>query len=216
MHALSYALLCFAGIIQAGTVAASLLPSCKAGFKKTFDTSGSCGVYECTGANGESYCPCPFLYKDASATATGATCICLVPPVCGDTCPAGYISNASGCVRSTKAPDKSQFKITLINMGAPQEYESVFAKAAAKWESIITADLTDRDAADAPEKGWFDGFFTTGKDYFGASKSLLYCARSRQQHLYALSALCVTDTCCLAAAWCACVCAVDDIVIGYT
>jgi hypothetical protein len=175
MQLLSYALFCLAGIIQAGTVAASLLPSCKAGFKKTLDATGTCGVYECTAANGQHYCPCPFLYKDASATGTGTTCICLVPPLCGNTCPAGYISNASGCVRSSGTPDKSQYKITLINMGAPQQYEAIFEKAAAKWESIITADLTDRAASDAPAKGWFDGFFKTGDDYFGAGEPLL-CA----------------------------------------
>jgi hypothetical protein len=53
-----------------------------------------------------------------------------------------------------------------MNMGAPAKYAAVFAQAAAKWESIITADLTDFAAADAPSDGWFGGYFKTG-DYFG-------------------------------------------------
>jgi hypothetical protein len=73
------------------------------------------------------------------------------------------------------------FQITLMNMGAPAEYAEVFAQAAAKWESIITADLTDFEAADAPKDGWFGGYFKTG-DYFGPVDDVVIGFRLVSQH----------------------------------
>jgi hypothetical protein len=69
------------------------------------------------------------------------------------------------------------FQITLVNMGAPPEYAAVFAQAAAKWEGIITADVTDFAAADAPPDGWFAGYFKTG-DYSGPVDDLVIGFRS--------------------------------------
>jgi hypothetical protein len=101
----------------------------------------------------------------------------------------GRVSTAALCVlavalqgsvfaQDTPAPAPG-FQITLVNMGAPAEYAEVFAQAAAKWEGIITTDLTDFEAADTPKDGWFGGYFKTG-DYSGPVDDVVIGFRSVQ------------------------------------
>eukprot|EP00953_Heterococcus_sp_UTEX-ZZ885_P015263 8603-Heterococcus_DN1.PRE.1 len=149
----------------------NLRADCEApGYFKTKDSTGACGVSHCTSTAGAApYCPCPITYKDISSDRKGSVCECLLGPVCGNTCPAGYSGNGTKCKATAASALRAAtggFQITLMNMGAPAKYAAVFAQAASKWESIITADLTDFAAADAPSDGWFGGYFKGG-DYFG-------------------------------------------------
>jgi hypothetical protein len=85
-----------------------------------------------------------------------------------NSCPRGYASSNGACALSAAAT--GAFSITLMDMGSsPPEYAAVFQQAAARWESIIVADLTDFSAEDAPSDGlgWYAAplFLCTAKAF---------------------------------------------------
>eukprot|EP00978_Attheya_sp_CCMP212_P021534 scaffold62990_cov34-Attheya_sp.AAC.1 len=57
-------------------------------------------------------------------------------------------------------PDNNFFNITLMNMGTNTAFDEPFAKAKARWESIIKCDLEDIPGGQVTD--WFGGEFSTG------------------------------------------------------
>eukprot|EP00611_Tribonema_gayanum_P021749 TRINITY_DN4242_c0_g1_i2.p1 TRINITY_DN4242_c0_g1~~TRINITY_DN4242_c0_g1_i2.p1 ORF type:complete len:409 (-),score=125.55 TRINITY_DN4242_c0_g1_i2:699-1925(-) len=69
---------------------------------------------------------------------------------------------------SLKAADKS-FDITLLPIGkTPAKYHKYFEKAKKRWEEIVVGDMIGYTAKEAPDSGWFGGYFGKGSDFHGA------------------------------------------------
>jgi len=74
--------------------------------------------------------------------------------LCATTCPEGYYSYADNDFTCKRSDQLGTFDITLITFSSNSLYDEYFIAAAEKWESVITADISNEQALDS-KNSWF-------------------------------------------------------------